>query len=104
MEGLAVATLFSDTVPCSSTKAMTGHTLGAAGALEAAFLWLSLHPDYAPGLLPPHVWDGVRDPAIPSIHLAEAGTAVPRAGRLAMMSNSFAFGGSNACLVLGRSA
>jgi 3-oxoacyl-[acyl-carrier-protein] synthase-1 len=104
MEGLAVATLFGDTVPCGSTKAMTGHTLGAAGALEAAFLWLSLHPDHAPGLLPPHIWDGVRDPAIPSIRLAEIGTAVPRAGPLAMMSNSFAFGGSNACLVLGRSA
>ena len=104
MEGLAVATLFGDAVPCSSTKAMTGHTLGAAGALEAAFLWLSLHPDYAPGTVPPHVWDGVRDPAIPSIGLAETGTAVPRAGPLAMMSNSFAFGGSNASLVLGRSA
>src|SRR3954447_7998867 len=43
MEGKAVRALFGPGVPCSSTKAMTGHTLGAAGAFEAAFLWLSLH-------------------------------------------------------------
>ncbi len=42
MESLAVASLFPDGVACSSTKPMTGHTLGAAGALEAAFCWLSL--------------------------------------------------------------
>jgi 3-oxoacyl-[acyl-carrier-protein] synthase-1 len=104
MEGLAIATLFGNDVPCSSTKGMTGHTLGAAGACEAAFLWLTLHPDFAPGILPPHVWDGVRDSAIPAIHLVGPGTAVPIGGPIAMMSNSFAFGGSNVSLIVGRSS
>lgn len=102
MEGIAVHGLFGSDVPCSSTKAMTGHMLGAAGACEAAFLWLALHPDYGPGTLPPHLWDGIADPAIPALNLIAAGTLLPRAGRLAMMSNSFAFGGSNMALILGR--
>lgn len=102
MEGLAIATLFGLDVPCSSTKGMTGHTLGAAGACEAAFLWLALQPDFASGRLPPHVWDGVRDPAIPAIRLVEAGAARPAGKPTAMMSNSFAFGGSNVSLILGR--
>ena len=73
MEGIAVAGLFGDAVPCSSTKGMTGHTLGAAGALEAAFLWLSpCIPIFRSGHLPPHVWDGVPDPGDPAI--ASCGT------------------------------
>ena len=66
MEGRAVAEIFGGETPCSSTKAMTGHLLGAAGAAEAAFLWLMLEPQFASGLVPPHLWDGVADPAIPS--------------------------------------
>ena len=104
MEGVAVATLFGTDVPCSSTKGMTGHTLGAAGACEAAFLWLALHPDFAPGNLPPHVWDGVRDPAIPAIRLVDSKVMVPRDRPIAMMSNSFAFGGNNVSLILDRRA
>jgi 3-oxoacyl-[acyl-carrier-protein] synthase-1 len=102
MEGIAVQRLFGSDLPCSSTKAMTGHMLGAAGACEAAFLWLTLHPDHASGVLPPHLWDGAADPAIPSLNLIPPGTRVPAGGRLAMMSNSFAFGGSNTALILGR--
>jgi len=102
MEGKAVHALFGAGTPCSSTKAMTGHTLGAAGACEAAFLWLTLHPQHNPdGRLPPHLWDGVADPAIPPLNLIAPGTTVPD-GRAAMLSNSFAFGGSNVALVLAR--
>jgi 3-oxoacyl-[acyl-carrier-protein] synthase I len=103
MEGIAVATLFGTSVPCSSTKGVTGHTLGAAGACEAAFLWLTLHPEFSTGALPPHVWDGASDPAIPALGLVGMEAVVPKTGRLAMMSNSFAFGGSNVSLILGRS-
>lgn len=102
MEGLAVHELFGSGLACSSTKAMTGHMLGAAGACEAAFLWLTLHPAHGPGTLPPHLWDGAADPAIPALNLVHAGTPVPAGNRLAMMSNSFAFGGSNMALILGQ--
>lgn len=102
MEGKAVSALFGNEVPCGSTKGMTGHTLGAAGACEAALLWLILHPDFASGQLPPHVWDGARDPQIPPINLVVPGMAAPRRERVAMLSSSFAFGGNNAALIFGR--
>jgi 3-oxoacyl-[acyl-carrier-protein] synthase I len=104
MEGKAVHAVFGAETPCSSTKAMTGHTLGAAAACEAAFLWLALHPEYNPdGHLPPHLWDGEADPSIPPLALADVDTRLPEdQGRVAMLSNSFAFGGSNVALVLAR--
>ena len=105
MEAKAVHDLFGMGTPCSSTKAMTGHTLAAAAACEAAFLWLALHPDYNPdGRLPPHLWDGNSDPSIAALTLADTGTRLRRGGQVAMLSNSFAFGGSNVALVLGREA
>jgi 3-oxoacyl-[acyl-carrier-protein] synthase-1 len=104
MEGIAVHNLFGACMPCSSTKAMTGHMLGAAGACEAAFLWLTLHPDYGRGRLPPHLWDGVPDPAIPPLNFVAAGTELDPSTSRAMLSNSFAFGGSNIAVILGRGA
>ena len=106
MEARAIASLVGVSTPCSSTKAMIGHTLGAAGACEAAFVWLTLHPEFNPGnLLPPHLWDGVGDPDMPAICLAGAGARFDdREGRAAMLSNSFAFGGNNVVLALGRGA
>jgi 3-oxoacyl-[acyl-carrier-protein] synthase-1 len=101
MEGRAVAALFGNAIRCSSTKSLTGHTLGAAGAVEAAFLWLALHPDHA-GLLPPHLWDGDVDPEIPPLDLVPPGTRAAPRERSAMLSNSFAFGGSNVAVILGR--
>jgi 3-oxoacyl-[acyl-carrier-protein] synthase-1 len=102
MESRAVAAVFPDGMPCSSTKALTGHMLGAAGGCEAAFLWLALHPDYGNGRLPPHLWDGAVDPDLPQLDLVAAGHALDPAGPMAMLSSSFAFGGSNAVLALGR--
>jgi 3-oxoacyl-[acyl-carrier-protein] synthase-1 len=104
MEAKAIAALFGLSTPCSSTKAMVGHALGAAGACEAAFTWLTLHPAFNPGnRLPPHIWDGLRDPVLPAIHLASTGEQFEeRDGRVAMLSNSFAFGGNNVVLALGR--
>jgi 3-oxoacyl-[acyl-carrier-protein] synthase-1 len=102
MESLAVATLFGTGTPCSSTKPLTGHALGAAGAIEAAICWQVLRQardgrDAA--VLPPHWWDGVADPALPRLALVAPGTRAARAPRR-VLSNSFAFGGSNAALVL----
>lgn len=101
MEALAVASVFGTTVPVSSTKAMTGHLLGAAGGCEAGFLWLALSPEHNPdGNLPPHLWDGAAMAGVPALNLAAA--RLPAQERLAMLSDSFAFGGSNAAVVLGR--
>ena len=103
MEGEVVHKLFGHQVPCSSTKGMTGHTLGAAGACEAAFLWLTLHPGYNAGRLPPHVWDGVPDPRIPALNLIGPGARLTGAfERPVLLSNSFAFGGNNVAVILGR--
>lgn len=102
MEARAVESVFGLKTVCSSTKGMTGHTLGAAGACEAAFLWLALHPQYGDGRVPPHLWDGARDDDIPSLPLAAKGLRLPASERMAMLSNSFAFGGSNCSLILSR--
>lgn len=97
-----MARMFGTGTPCSSTKSMSGHMLGAAGAGEAAFLWLALNPDFSQGRLPPHVWDGAADPDIPALNLVSIGTKTGVNAQSAMLSNSFAFGGSNVALVLGR--
>src|SRR3954464_1859462 len=97
MESLALSRVFADGVPCSGTKPLTGHTLGAAGATGAAFCLLSLED----GRLPPHVWDGEADPALPRLRVARAGERFAHGSGRACLSNSFAFGGSNACLAIG---
>ena len=93
-EGHAVAALFGNTVPCSSTKGATGHTLGAAGGVEAVISALALQHGFLPG--------GVNtrnvDPAIPIQYLTENRQAAPRR----VLSNSFGFGGTNCSLILGR--
>ncbi|MBA5705847.1 beta-ketoacyl-ACP synthase [Pseudomonas fulva] len=104
MESLAVDTLFGAGLPCSSSKPMTGHTLGAAGALEAAFCWLSLSRHNPLGLLPPHLWDGQPDPALPELTLVDGSQRLAAHGPRRLMSNSFAFGGNNVSLILGDTA
>ncbi|MGN8121986.1 beta-ketoacyl-[acyl-carrier-protein] synthase family protein [Pseudomonas sp. 22082] len=101
MESLAVASLFPEGVPCSSTKPMTGHTLGAAGALEAAFCWLSLTADNPDNALPPHVWDGQPDPDLPALKWVTASERLASIAPRYLMSNSFAFGGNNVSLIIG---
>jgi 3-oxoacyl-[acyl-carrier-protein] synthase I len=96
MEGRVMARLFAPGTPMSGTKPLTGHALGAAGALEAAFCWLVLAGD---GRLPPHVWDGDADPELPSLRLAKRGERLAKGSGRLVMSNSFAFGGSNAALL-----
>ena len=97
MEAKAVYELLG-TVPCSSTKPLTGHTLGAAGSTELAFLYLALQS--ANGELPPHIWDGAVDPELPPIHLVAKDEGASRAR--AMMTNSFAFGGNNISVILSK--
>lgn len=103
MESKVVAEVFGNGVAVSSTKPLTGHALGAAGGIEAALCWLLMQDDNPEGRLPPHLWDGVPDPALPTLAVVQRGA---RLGRplSRVLSNSFAFGGSNAALLLGRSA
>jgi 3-oxoacyl-(acyl-carrier-protein) synthase len=97
-ESRALAHLFGVQTPLvSSTKGATGHTLGAAGALEAALCVLFLQEGFAPatvGLKDP-------DPALAVRHVPAQGLRQPLR---TVLSNSFGFGGNNAALVLQRVA
>jgi 3-oxoacyl-[acyl-carrier-protein] synthase-1 len=101
-ESKVVLRLFGDAVPCSSSKAQIGHTLGAAGAMGAAHCWLAAGHANAAGLLPPHLWDGAAAPGLLAQSLAVAGQRLPPDARRIFLSNAFAFGGSNVALVIGR--
>ncbi|WP_043585442.1 beta-ketoacyl-[acyl-carrier-protein] synthase family protein [Geminisphaera colitermitum] len=98
METAAVYRLFGDRIPCGSTKHLTGHTLGACGATEAA---LCHHLILSPRATLPRqqLAPAERDATLPPVDL------VTRPGRplspRAILSNSFAFGGNNAALILG---
>ncbi|WP_415036836.1 beta-ketoacyl-[acyl-carrier-protein] synthase family protein [Azonexus sp.] len=90
-EGCALAAVFGPQTPCSSTKGATGHTLGAAGAVEAVFCALALESGFLPGS------PGTQklDPGIPLNYLLCGQNAAPRT----VLSNSFGFGGSNCSLI-----
>ncbi|MGO4836351.1 beta-ketoacyl synthase N-terminal-like domain-containing protein, partial [Rhizobiaceae sp. 2RAB30] len=98
MEHLSLATVFGErmrSIPISSNKSMIGHTLSAAGAIEAAFSFMTMRE----GVIPPTINYDNPDPAIEL-------DVVPNVKRTAevrtVISNSFGFGGQNACLVMAR--
>ena len=93
-ESQAVTSVFGPTTPCSSTKGATGHTLGAAGALEAVISALALKNDLMPGGV--HT-DNI-DPTLTALYLKENRRAPVRR----VLSNSFGFGGTNCSLIFGR--
>jgi 3-oxoacyl-[acyl-carrier-protein] synthase II len=91
-EGKAIAELFAR-VPVSSTKGMMGHSLGAAGAIEAAISLLALQHQ----LLPPNINFRQGDAELDLNIVANT----PQAGRLrTVLSNSFGFGGTNASVIM----
>ncbi len=95
-EALALAAVFEGAMPpVSSTKGATGHTLGAAGAIEAVLSVLALEAGFAPAT----VGLGEPDPELPVRHVPAGGLTAPLAVAL---SCSFGFGGNNAALVLTR--
>lgn len=100
MESAAVHRVFGASVPCSSTKPLTGHTLGAAGATEAALCWLLLSHHNTHHVLPAQRNTLARDTSLPDIALLTNPGQLPAAGPRRALSNSFAFGGSNASLIL----
>jgi 3-oxoacyl-[acyl-carrier-protein] synthase-1 len=93
-ESQAVTSVFGPTTPCSSTKGATGHTLGAAGALEAVISALCIRH----GLMPGGVHTARIDPML-TAHYLKDNRRTP-VGRV--LSNSFGFGGTNCSLIFGR--
>ena len=92
-EGKAIAELFGETVPVSSTKSMIGHSLGAAGAIEAIVCLLALQA----GFLPPNINLRNSDPQLALNIVANE----PRDAKIDIaLSNSFGFGGTNASILI----
>lgn len=97
MEAAVIQRLFGNAVPCSSTKHLTGHTLGAAGVCEAALSALILQNNLP---LPAQDFSAAaQDETLPDCGLLLQPQALQRP---VIASNSFAFGGNNTCLILGR--
>jgi 3-oxoacyl-[acyl-carrier-protein] synthase II len=98
VEGLAHQLTFgtnAEPVPISSNKSMIGHTMSAAGAIEAVFSLLTIQK----GTLPPTINYRIPDPALRLDVVANAARAAEARN---VLSNSFGFGGQNVCLVLSR--
>ncbi len=95
-EDRAVTSVFGTRLACSSTKGQTGHTLGAAGGVEASLALLAIETGCMPATL------NLRDQD-PALHAAVLREPTSRALRV-VASNSFGFGGSNACLLFGSAA
>lgn len=97
MEAKAVDAVFGDyKVPVSSTKGVTGHTLGGAGALELAVCYSAINNI----VLPMQVWDKEKDPELPDLNIIDTNNKASKEVKICL-SNSFGFGGANACLVVG---
>lgn len=97
-ETAAIKTAFGELaydIPVSSTKSMTGHMIGAAGAIEAMFCVLAMRD----GIIPPTINYEVPDPVC---DLDVVPNTARKADLQVTMSNSFGFGGHNATLILGK--
>ena len=98
MESHAVSGIFGKEMPpVSSTKPVTGHTLGAAGALELAICYSILVS--GDGRLPVHSWDGEEDKTLPALNFAKKEKTYNCIRTC--MSNTFGFGGCNVSLIVG---
>jgi 3-oxoacyl-[acyl-carrier-protein] synthase-1 len=95
MESKAIYALFKDSVPVSSTKPLTGHTLGAASIVEAVISGLLLTKAVQ---LPMQINDGCFDPELAPIRFVAEDEYLQKK---AILSNSFAFGGNNISLIFG---
>jgi 3-oxoacyl-[acyl-carrier-protein] synthase II len=97
-ETAAIKTVFGEqayNIPISSTKSMTGHLLGASGAIEAVFCTLAIREEVLPATINYHTPD-------PECDLDYIPNQPRRASPKHVMSNSFGFGGHNATLILSR--
>lgn len=98
MENKAVAEIFGNKVICASTKALTGHLLGAAGVTEIALCWLMMSEEFNKNhVVIPHIYDGndIENP----LNFARLNHYKKVK---CCLSNSFAFGGNNASVIVGK--
>lgn len=98
-ESKAIKRIFNH-VACSSTKPLTGHTLGAAGATELALCWLLMSESDSRLHLPEQIMMESYDDGLPDIGLLTEESDVGSKHYWRMLSNSFAFGGSNMSLII----
>jgi 3-oxoacyl-[acyl-carrier-protein] synthase-1 len=104
MEARAVTQVFGSEAPCSSTKPYMGHLLGASGASEIALCACAIEQEGSSIKLPPHHWDGCPDDELPRLNFVEKELSYSMPKSKYFLSNSFAFGGSNASVIVGRAA
>lgn len=101
MESKAVERIFGEyKVPVSSTKSLTGHTLGASSAIEVAICMMALKNNS----FPLQNWDRIQDPQLPQLNVIDK-ISIQNQDKKEIkicMSNSFGFGGSNATLIFGK--
>lgn len=95
MESHAIYDVFGDKPLCASTKPLTGHCLGAAGACSVALAWLMLNHNF----VIPHVFDGVIADDCAPVRLCKRNEITNIKN---ILCNAFAFGGSNSSIIIGR--
>ena len=95
MESRAIYDIFGDNTICASTKPLTGHCLGAAGACSVALSWLMLNNNF----IIPHVYDGEFADDCAPLRLA---MTTDTQNIKNILCNAFAFGGSNSTIIIGK--
>jgi len=99
MESKAIRQVFGEAVAVSSTKGMTGHSLGASAALELGICWLLLTQHDDQGLLIPNINDDVLDGTLPALNYVKPRQTLGKRIKQCQ-SNSFAFGGNNISIII----
>ena len=100
MESRAVCEQFPHQIACSSTKPLTGHCLGASGAIELALCWLLVSDLNEQHQLPAQLWDQQADPLLPQLNFLNSSQYL-EIHPSTIMSNTYSFGGNNISLIIG---
>lgn len=100
MESNTLSKINAQNIPCSSNKPAFGHTLGASASMELAVCYAALTAKTKEPILPIHIYDNDYDPDLKKISLVTTKQSTSRLHNC--MNVSFAFGGNNTCLIIGK--